>query len=152
MRNLEVLARETSMLIHREDMWSSRLRFLGVLALLWWPFAAYPDYPAMEGRGILNNSLTFEGLGFDDVSACTARGPQWSWGHAGECGGGGGQVCGFDSDPAVLPVRGWCRSTDLAAGCHASCRVMWCPFGGRNSNGTCINTPPCPDGGPRDPE
>ena len=114
------------------------------------PSVAHADYPAQEGRGILDSGLSLTGLGPDDETACSSRGPQWEWGNA-RCTGVGisSNACGFAPSH---DVRGFCSSTDLFAGCHIACPASWCPYGGTNSNGICINNTPCPDGGPRDPD
>src|SRR5690349_10185163 len=121
-----------------------------------WPLAAYPDYPAQEGRGVLESSLTFNAIDSDDESACAKKGPGWTWGNLGP------QACGNQLGPGPFVAcdtvgypneRGWCaKLSDPFQGCHLTCPLMWCPFGGQLSNGICINTPPCPDGGARDPD
>jgi YD repeat-containing protein len=114
------------------------------------PSVVWADYPAQEGRGILDGGLSITGIGPDDETACSARGPQWAWGRP-RCAGVAisSNACGFAPSH---DVRGFCSSTDTALGCAIACPVSWCPYGGTNSNGICINNTPCPDGGPRDPD
>src|SRR5882672_9299571 len=118
------------------------------------PTAAHADYPAQEGRAILFDSLSFEGLGPDDETACSSiriGPPDWVWGAVG-CAGVGidPNHCAFTP---THDVRGFCTSiSQPITGCHVACPVTWCPYGGTNSNGICINNTPCPDGGPRDPD
>ena len=132
-----------------------RWAFVLACAFLAWPLAAHADnYPAQEGRGILFNSLTFEGLGPDDETACSSIAigtPDWVWGSA-RCAGVGidPNHCGSANSH---DVRGFCTSiSQPITGCHVACPAVWCPYGGTNSNGICINNTPCPDGGPRDQE
>lgn len=114
------------------------------------PQIAHADYPVQEGRGIADNSgYSYTGLGYDDATACTNRGPAYSWGHTGDNECGSQQVHILD-----YPIhRGWCYAPSIPYdGCHVSAPITWCPFGGSNWGTTCVNPPACADGGPRDPD
>jgi YD repeat-containing protein len=136
------------MQVHSENARTLALGLvLSVVSLVWWPVSAYPDYPALEGRGLVGFSGTIEVVGDDDVTACAARGSGYSWGHEGpqEC----GPVTRFVND---FPIsRGWCANFPLDPDCRTTRPVLYCPFGGTLSDTTCINTPPCQDGEQRDP-
>jgi YD repeat-containing protein len=137
----------------RSEKFQSLLLGLVLLSLACCPVAARADnYPAQEGRGILFSAGSLSGFGPDDETACSSIGPTWVWGFPG-CAGVAPPDPNHCAFTPTHDVRGFCiNSHDIFTGCHVACPVSWCPYGGTNSNGICINNTPCPGGGPRDPD